>query len=274
MAARVTVLKTAALGGALLALTCLPMGFAGRARASSACALAASRTAPAVPAVTAQPGTSASAYQYAVAERTMFGLDASAAAVAAAAADPASTSDQIGTPVTPAEAAVLAAQDAVGRQVNDVNEAGAAADPEGFAGAWLDPVDRSSVDVGVVGGDCAVLQTLAGDFPALTLRGVQAAQGIGYARLQQAYQDLNDNLAALQAEGVVVDQVRPDIPADTVDVVLDASDPPSAESTVTAAAGGASGLTITGAGQPSTAAHSSFATERGVWGAELLHAGG
>lgn len=33
-----------------------------------------------------------------------------------------------------------------------------------------------------------------------------------------------------------------------------------AQSTVTAAAGGAFGLTITGAGQPSTAAHSSSAT--------------
>ncbi|MGI8612855.1 MAG: hypothetical protein ACR2KL_02730 [Nocardioidaceae bacterium] len=127
-----------------------------------------------VPAITADPSSTLWSQQYAAAERVMLGLDSSDKTIAAAADNPLSSTEQLGTPVTPDESAQLLRQDVANRAV--------------------------------LNGDCSVVQSLRSVAPAgIMLQAVPAKRAVGAAVLQREFARLDSSFPSLERQGVVVD---------------------------------------------------------------------
>lgn len=174
-----------------------------------------------VPAITADPSSTLWSQQYAAAERVMLGLDSSDKTIAAAADNPLSTTEQLGTPVTPDESAQLLRQDVANRAV--------------------------------LNGDCSVVQSLRSVAPAgIMLQAVPAKREVGAAVLQREFARLDSSFPSLERQGVVVDLAEIDERANALRVTLDATSAPDAPERLAKAIGGA-GLVITLNGRPARA---------------------
>jgi hypothetical protein len=205
-----------------------------------------------VPPVTAPPKTRAWAKQYAISLRTMFHLDASPRAVAAAAANPLSTETDLSTPLTPAEVRQLRTyQLAVGAQ-SDVDSTAARLQLADYGGVFPDPAVALLLDVVVAHGDCAVLGRLRTALPALTLHAVAARNDASAAVLKHEYKLLNQHFKELVAHGVVVDEASVDAQSNAVVIKLDPSTSAGSDAFVRSLIGSV-GVRITHDGQPAIA---------------------
>ncbi|RBY78568.1 hypothetical protein DQ239_08440 [Blastococcus sp. TF02-09] len=81
--------------------------------------------------------------------RSMFGLRADLSYVRAVDADPESTTDQLGIPLTPDEAADIDARSALGPTVRAL--VAAAEDLDGYGGIWIDQAAGGVIHLAVAG---------------------------------------------------------------------------------------------------------------------------
>ena len=189
----------------------------------------------AVPPITARPRTAAWHRQYARAERIMFGLPTSPQSIAVAAADPAATSDQLATPLTPAENAQLLAANRTGLNLEAVSQAAQAALPGSFAGAWYEYDNGGTIYVSFTSQACpsrTLLSQLAHIAGTRTVA-VAAANNATVTRLSALDAAVNGDKTMLRSLGVIINRTESDTSRDRVLVTLDPSSHPNAKSLMT-----------------------------------------
>ncbi len=209
----------------------------------------------AVPPITAPPGIKAWNYQYAVAERIMFGLSASRQNIAAAAADPFSTSDDLGTPLTPAEHRQLLAADRFGLHVEAVSRAARTALPGSFAGAWFEYPHGGTIYVAFTSHACPsqrLRERLAQIAGGRTVP-VAAARNVTVTRLNALAGAVDRDITKLSRLGVIINRSEIDTPGDRFLVTLDPSSVPRARA-IMRARYGSRGLAFTRPAPPAQAA--------------------
>lgn len=208
-----------------------------------------------VPPITAPPRTKAANYQYAVAERIMFGLPASRRAIEAAAADPFSTDTDLGTPLTPAEHRQLLAADRFGLHVDAVSRAAQSALPGAFAGAWFEYPGGGTIYVAFTSRACpsqrlrSRLARIAGGRTVA----VPAARDATVTRLNALARAVNRDIARLRHRGVIINRTEIDTPGDRFLVTLDPSSVPRSRAIIRARYG-SRGLAFTRPAPPARAA--------------------
>jgi hypothetical protein len=193
--------------------------------------------APKVPAVTAPPKTEEWEEQYAVAERTMARLDSSLEAVRAAAADASSSTEMLATAVTPAEQEILHRQNVVRAITLDVDSELKAQAPAQDGGALLDQGDRLSIDIFVVGDDCAFLREVQSGYPDITIRPVSAPNQAPLRVLESELAALDANTNYLQARGVLIGLATLNLYGNSLDIHLLPTSSPDAEQLLTETVG-------------------------------------
>ncbi len=159
----------------------------------------------------------------------MFGLPSSAIAIAAAAADPASTSTDLGTPLTPSERHQLQEAELAGQNVEAVSHTAQAALPASFAGAWFDYADGGTIYVAFASRSCpsqalmahlnriAHLNTTAH----VKATAVAAIHNVSATRLDALQAAVERTGARLARRGVIINATEIDIPNDRFLVTLD-----------------------------------------------------
>ncbi len=219
-------------------------------RTRAGCRLGRAPAPVAVPPITAPPGTKASNYQYAVAERIMFGLSATRQSIAAAAANPFSSSDDLGTPLTPAEHRQLLAADRFGLHVEAVSRAALTALPGSFAGAWFEYPHGGTIYVAFTSHACPsqrVRERLAQIAGGRTVP-VAAARNVNVTRLNALAAAVDRDVTKLSNRSEI------DTPGDRFLVTLDPSSVPQAQA-IMRARYGSRGLAFTRLAPPAQAAN-------------------
>ena len=229
LAARVWRVVLLALSASLMLALAAGDAFAAQLPGHSAqnrCGLARAPAPMPVPPITARPRTKRWEYQYAVAERIWFGLSATRRSIAAAAADPFSTSEDLGTPLTPAEHRQLLAEDRFGLHVEAVLRAAQIALASSFAGAWFEyphgiyvaftshacPSQRLRSRLARIAGGRTVAVAAAGDATALRLNDLARA--------------VDRDTTKLRHLGVLINRTEIDTPGDRFPVTLDPASVP------------------------------------------------
>lgn len=208
-----------------------------------------------VPPITAPPRTPAWHYQYAVAERIMFGLPATRRAIEAAAADRFSSDTDLGTPLTSAEHRQLLAAERFGLHVDAVSRAAQRALPGAFAGAWFEYPGGGTIYVAFTSHACPSQQLrlrLAQIASGRTVA-VPAARDATVTRLTALACAVNRDTARLRHRGVIINRTEIDTPGDRFLVTLDPSSVPRAQAIITARYG-SRGLAFTRPAPPARAA--------------------
>lgn len=216
---------------------------------SNACSFTHAGKSVSAPPITAAPKTDSWREQYATAERTMFGLDSQPSAIAAASSDPNSTSNLLGTPLTPSEVQQLAVRNSARGLVTNLQDLALDNALSGFAGAWLDPQDQRHVDVAIIGNACPDTASIESRAPqGVSWSYVQAAGTVSYAQLIAKRTTLEANLPTLQSAGTQVATTHLDIPGDTFSVTVLPGSPPAEARLTLGRLLGAAGLVV-GQGQ-------------------------
>ncbi len=204
---------------------------------------------PNVPAVTAPPGTAEEANQYAVAERTMFALDPSQAAIQAASSNPNATDIDLGTPLTASEVQTLANYDSLIRSGDSVDLFAQNHVPNNYSGTYVDPANHSLVEVIISNNDCDLLTQIQTHFASMTVQGVPALNNVSLSTLKQEYQALNDHTDDLWSQGVIYDTGTLNLLGNSLDIRLDPASAANSVAQITAAIG-SQGVNITWDGVP------------------------
>jgi len=207
-----------------------------------------------VPPITAPPRTKAANYQYALAERIMFGLPASRRAIEAAAGDPFATDTDLGTPLTPAEHRQLLADDRFGLHVDAVSRAAQSALPGAFAGAWFEYPHGGTIYVAFTSHACPsqrLRSRLARIAGGRTIA-VPAARDATVTRLNALARAVNRDFARLRHVGVLINRTEIDVPGDRFLVTLDPSSVPRSRAIIRARYG-SRGLAFTRPAPPARA---------------------
>jgi len=208
-----------------------------------------------VPPITAPPRTKAANYQYAVAERIMFGLPVSRRAIEAAAADPFSSDTDLGTPLTPAEHRQLLAAERFGLHVDAVSRAAQSALPGAFAGAWFEYPGGGTIYVAFTSHACPS-QRLRSRLARIAVGrtvAVPAARDATVTRLNALARAVNRDIARLRHRGVIINRTEIDTPGDRFLVTLDPSSVPRSRAIIRARYG-SRGLAFTRPAPPARAA--------------------
>ncbi|MDQ2760868.1 MAG: signal peptidase I [Actinomycetota bacterium] len=224
-------------------------------RTRAGCRLGRAPAPVAVSPITAPPGIKAWNYQYAVAERIMFGLSATRQSIAAAAADPFSSSDDLGTPLTPAEHRQLLAADRFGLHVEAVSRAALTALPGSFAGAWFEYPHRGTIYVAFTSHACPsqrVRERLAQIASGRTVP-VAATRNVNVTRLNALAAAVDRDVTKLSRLGVIINRSEIDTPGDRFLVTLDPSSVPRAQA-IMRTRYGSRGLAFTRPAPPAQAA--------------------
>lgn len=153
----------------------------------------------------------------------MFGLSTSAGSIAAAAADHAASSDDLGTPLKPAERAQLLAAERAGENVDAVSQAAQTALPASFAGAWYDYAGGGTMYVAFAPPGCPdqALRTQLTQLAGVRVVPVAAATGTTATRLDALQTAVERDTAMLANHGVILNRTAIDIPKDQFLVTLD-----------------------------------------------------
>lgn len=153
----------------------------------------------------------------------MFGLSTSAGSIAAAAADHAASSDDLGTPLKPAERAQLLAAERAGENVDAVSQAARNALPASFAGAWYDYAGGGTMYVAFAPPGCPdqALRTRLAQIAGVRVVPVAAATGTTATRLDALQTAVERDTAMLANHGVILNRTAIDIPKDQFLVTLD-----------------------------------------------------
>ncbi len=198
--------------------------------------------------VIAEPRTSLWRQQYAQAVRTDFGLPATPAAIAGAAAEAGSTSTDLGTPLTAAERAKLASDKTAVEQSVAVGNVAAKALPGAFAASWFDYRENAIVVTFTAAGcpDSALVSSLKAATNARVVL-AQAAHDASAKRLASLQEALTRDGARLHGDGIVINRtaIQPNI--DSVLVTLDPASASDAKARLSALEGSA-GLVFTPTG--------------------------
>jgi len=199
------------------------------------CRLGAASAEPAVPPITAAPKTAAWEQQYALGQRIMFGLPTSPQSIAAAAADPAATTDDLGTPLTPAEHAQLLAADSSGLNLEAVAQAAQAELPASFAGAAYQYGNGGTIYVAFTSQACPSQAQLAqfAHMSGVRTVAVGAANDSTITRLNALQTAVDADTPMLRSQGVLVNRTEVDTPHNQALVTLDPSSVPGAQSIMT-----------------------------------------
>jgi hypothetical protein len=206
---------------------------------------------PVIPQVTADPGSNEGHAQYAAAERTFWGFDATPGAIARAAGDPSATWDDLGTPLTRDESSKMDHFRQVARAVPLIDEETKGS--SSYGGAYVDPADRAIIDVVLVHADCALLDHLRKDLPDQEVHGVKALNNVTADALSRKSNLLARSIRSLQAQEVFVASAGVSLPRNLFLVHLLPTAAPSSAS-VLAELLGSKGLKVAFDGKAAPAA--------------------
>lgn len=220
---------------------------------TSGCASQPVGVAPTVPAITASPRTDDWRLQYARAERVMFGLDASDAAIQRAEDDPMATSADLATPLTPPEVATLDQEDRANQLIAALQTFVSANDLSDINTIFVDPAERATIDVGVANHDCGVVSQLIPLSGGITIRAIDSPTSVNSFVSQERLAALNSVLPSLQDQGVHVDLAQVDEQTGVLNIQLDPTSSANAAELVTSTIG-ASGVSVTLDGHPQVSA--------------------
>jgi hypothetical protein len=202
------------------------------------CSFAAPGTAPQVSPVTAPPKTADWEHQYARAERQMFHLDASDAAIEHAAADPYADTSRLGTPLTQEEVKQMNAADQVRASATEINAFVNQSKSQSVATVFTDPADPGRIDINFIGTTCDELKTIGAAFPTAPVQPVHLQGSVSASASWSLLTALEGRLSELDKQHVLVDSAEVDEESGRLRVSFDSS---------TAAQSAASVLTSLGA---------------------------